>query len=739
MRVRIISCIVKKERVCSRIMIRKVFTVEGMHCAGCSARVERTVRNLPGVLSANVNLVEKKLFAEFDDAVIVEKEIEAAVGKLGFCTTVLEDEREETGATESPSVGWRAMVSLLLLAPLLYCAMGEHMGVVISEKMTSLWFQAILATAIMGINIRLIVAGWQQLLVLHPDMNSLIALGACSAWGYGVYGMFATGQSMAFESAASVVAFISLGKYLEARTFRKTRNAVDGLRRLLPETAVLTEGDTEREVRADLLKEGDTVLVRTGESIPADGIIAEGRAAVDLSAVTGESMPVDLSVNDEVFGGGIVVSGLLKVRVVHAGKESMAARMVRMVQEAGADKAPISRVADRISFYFVPTVVLLALGTLTGWLLYGAEMSFAFDRMLAVLVVSCPCALGLATPIAVMLGAERGARLGILSKNAAVFEIEKNIDTVVFDKTGTLTEGHPEVDRVLLAEGVSHEELLTVAAALERNSEHPLARAVVRAAEDRKIAAPAARNPQIHTGQGITGEVDGIVCGAGSAAFLKDLGIDLPLRETSSDTPIELVHGGKWIGCLFLRDLVRGDAKGAVDALRAKGIQVILLSGDREAAANAVARYLGIDRVKAEVLPNGKVEFIRALRRQGCCVAMVGDGVNDAPALSVADLGIAFGSGTDIAMDAADVALLRNHPSDVVSALRLGNAVMHIIRQNLFWAFSYNVVGIPLAAGVLYPLTGILLPPVFAAVAMCCSSLLVVGNSLRLIRFKKHL
>lgn len=720
-------------------MIHKEFTVEGMHCAGCAARVERAVRSMPGVSSVNVNLVERKLFAEFDEQAVSPGEIETMVGELGFRTSVVEGEQTEEETATSSLGGWRASVSLLLLLPLMYCVMGESEGEILPENLANLWGPAVLATVILVINFRLIVAGWQQLMARHPNMNSLIALGSCSAWGYGVYGLFACGESMAFESAASVVAFISLGKYLEARTFQKTRKAVDGLRRLLPETAVLAEGNTEREVRADSLKAGDTVIVRTGESIPADGIIAEGEAAVDLSVVTGESMPADLAVGDEVFGGAIVVAGFMKVRVVHAGRESMAARMVRMVREAGLDKVPIARIADRISFYFVPLVVLLAFGTLAGWLLYGADVSFAFDRMLSVLVVSCPCALGLATPIAVMLGAERGARLGILFKSAAVFEIEESVDTVVFDKTGTMTEGHPEVDRFLLAEGVMPEELFSVAAALERNSEHPLARSVVRAAEDRNVVVPAAKNPHIHTGRGITGEVDGVSCIAGNAAFLEEMGVELPLREASADTPIELSRGGKWIGCLFLRDLVRSDAKEAVSTLKRNGIRVVLLSGDRKEVVDSVARYLGIDQTIAEVLPDGKAEFIREMRRRGRCVVMVGDGVNDAPALSVADLGVAFGSGTDIAMDAADVALLRNRPSDVAVALRLGNAVMRIIRQNLFWAFSYNVISIPMAAGLLYPLAGILLPPMFAAVAMCCSSLLVVGNSMRLMHFKRCL
>ncbi|MCD7799208.1 MAG: cadmium-translocating P-type ATPase [Akkermansiaceae bacterium] len=720
-------------------VIRKEFRVEGMHCAACSARVERAVRQLPGVVSAKVNLVAERLFVEYGQGVTTPAEVAAAVKRLGFRATALEDGAAEEVRAREPrfGAGRRTAASLLLLLPLLYFSLGGRAGAPLPSRSAILWFQAAAGTAVLVLNARLILSGWRSLFSLHPDMNSLVALGACSAWVYGLCGWAAHGDGMAFETAATIVAFISLGRYLEARAFKKSRDAVEGLRDLLPGSATLVEGGAERRVAVDSLAPGDLVLVRTGESIPADGVIESGCAAVDQGALTGESMPVDLREGDEVMSGSIVSSGLLRVRVARSGGESSLARIVRLVQKAGAEGTPAVRLADRVSFYFVPVVIALALLTLGAWLWSGEERDFAFDRMLAVLVVSCPCALGLAAPMAVTLGAGRGARLGILAKTAAAFEKADEIDAIVFDKTGTLTEGRPVVDRIVSAPDETSERVMAVAAALELNSEHPLARAVVRAAGERNISVRAAKEPRIVPGQGVFGDVDGELCMAGNARLFEEQGVPFPKEESAVSTPIHLARSGKWIGTICLGDRVRDDSRNAVAALRRMNVLVVLLTGDRETVARDVARSLGIERVVAQVLPDGKSECVRELRRQGRCVAMVGDGVNDAPALRCADLGVAVGSGTDIAMQAADMVLLNNRPSDAAVALRLGRATMRIIRQNIFWAFLYNVIGIPLAAGAFFPVAGLFLPPSFAALAMGCSSLMVVGNSLRLLRFPK--
>ncbi len=734
---------------------RMVFNVDGMHCASCAARVERVVRSLPGVAGADVNLVANQLTALADAETASPEAIVAAVGKAGYAARYLpgEDEERADGPIDSPASpqngssavsgdARRLLFSVLLLLPLLYLSMGGDLGLPLPAHAMNAVLQAVMATAVLHVNGRVLLAGLKRLFAFAPDMNSLIALGSLSAYLYGWidWRRFAEGSAhgLYFESAATIVTLICLGKYLESRAFAKSRDAVDGLRRLMPETAAVLRDGRETVVSVRDLRPGDIVVVKTGESFPVDGIIVWGRAAIDQSTVTGESMPVDREPGDEVVGGTILAAGALHVRAERVGQETVLARMIRLVREAGASKAPSARLADRISLVFVPVVIAIALAALAGWLLAGESAAFAWNAAISVLVISCPCALGLATPIAIMAGTGRAARMGILYKSAASMEETASIDTVVFDKTGTLTEGKPRLARIVTPPDRTEESVLALAAALERHSEHPLARAVAEAADERSLHSAPAEEPDVVPGLGIAGLVDGVPCLAGNARFLEERGVALPPEaETGAGeaTPVFLARGGRWAGSLLVRDTVRPDARDAVAALQRMGLRTVLLTGDREGVARFIAGQLEISDVVAGVLPDGKAACVERLKAEGRRVAMVGDGVNDAPALAAADLGVAIGSGAHIAMDAAGIVLTNDSPTSVAVALQLGRAVVRNIRENLFWAFFYNVLGIPLAAGLLYPAFGWLLNPMIASAAMSASSLFVVGNSLRLLRF----
>lgn len=732
-----------------------LFSVDGMHCASCAARVERIAGQVPGIKKASVNLVTRQLCAVADPTAVSPETIAAAVAAGGYSARYMpggeDDDRESrpesapdrSDARSAPSGGFRLLVAILLLLPIFYLSMGGDFGLPLPGNAANASVQAVLATAILVLNERVLLSGLKRLVALAPDMNSLIALGSLSAYLYGWIDLpqFAAGHAhgLYFESAATIVTLICLGKYLEGRAFAKSRDAVESLRRLMPETATVLRGDRETTVPVRELREGDIVVVKTGESFPVDGTVVWGRAAVDQSTVTGESMPVDREEGEPVISGTIVSSGTLRVRAEHVGRETTLARMIRLVREAGASKAPSARLADRISLYFVPSVIALALAALAGWLLAGQSTAFAWNATISVLVISCPCALGLATPIAVMAGTGRAARMGVLYKSASAMEQTASIDTVVFDKTGTLTEGKPRVAHIETAPGGMEAGVLFLAAALEHHSEHPIARAVTEAARERGLAPTAAEEPDILPGLGVAGTVDGKPCLAGNARLLAERGIALPPEAEEADggegTPVHLACGGRWAGSIFVRDTVRPDARAAVTSLQRMGLAVVLLTGDRETVARSVAAQLGIADVKAGVLPDGKTACIEHLKAEDRRVAMVGDGVNDAPALASADLGIAIGSGTHIAMDAAGVVLMNNSPADAAASLQLGRAVVRNIRENLFWAFFYNVLGIPLAAGLFYPAFGWRLNPMIASLAMSASSLFVVGNSLRLLRF----
>lgn len=732
-----------------------LFSVDGMHCASCAARIEHIAGRMPGVKKASVNLVAGRLCAVVDPALASPEAIAAAVVAGGYSARYMpgneDDDREpqpdrvpdRSGAPNASSGGLRLLVSLLLLLPLFYLSMGGDIGLPLPAAAANAGMQAVLATAILVINERLLLSGLKRLVSLSPDMNSLVALGSLAAYLYGWIDLprFAAGHAhgLYFESAATIVTLICLGKYLEGRAFAKSRDAVEGLRRLMPETATVLRGDLESVVPVRDLREGDIVVVKTGESLPVDGTVVWGRAAVDQSTVTGESMPVDREEGEPVISGTIVSTGTLRVRAEHVGQETTLARMIRLVREAGASKAPSARLADRISLYFVPVVIVLALAALAGWLLAGQSSAFAWNAAISVLVISCPCALGLATPIAVMAGTGRAARMGVLYKSASAMEQTASIDTVVFDKTGTLTEGKPQVARILTAPGGTEADVLSLAASLERHSEHPIARAISEAVQKHGLAPVAAEEPDILPGLGVAGLVGGKPCLAGNTRLLAERGVALPPEAEKAGggegTPVHLACEDRWAGSIFVRDTVRPDARSAVASLQRMGMTVVLLTGDREAVGRAVAAELGIADVEAGVLPDGKAASIERLKAEGRHVAMVGDGVNDAPALAAADLGIAIGSGTHIAMDAAGIVLMNDSPADAAASLQLGRAVVRNIRENLFWAFFYNVLGIPLAAGLFYPAFGWLLNPMIASLAMSASSLFVVGNSLRLLRF----
>ena len=618
----------------------------------------------------------------------------------------------------------------------------------------NLWGQCILAALILWLNRRYLVNGVRQLATLSPNMGSLIAIGSGSAFLYGLFllcgGMLRGGRvdtmELYFESAAMIVTLISLGKYLERRSYRKTNAAVKGLVNLIPQEALVWHDGEERAVPLNELQVDDLIVVKTGQRVPVDGVITEGQAALDESDLTGESMPVDKSAGDRVISGTFNRAGYLKVRAERVGGDSTLARMIRLVEQAGQSKAPIARLADRVCYFFVPAVIAIALAAFGIWLAAGEGFSFALARAIAVLVISCPCVLGLATPIAIMVGTGRGARLGILCKSAGALEALSRVDTVVFDKTGTLTVGEPRVVAVLPEHGMNADELMEVAAALEQGSEHPVGKAVYEHARMLELPVRPVADLSIVPGRGIAGTVDGVPYVIGNLAFMQEKGISWEQEQgrfrefmRQGASPLYVGREGRPAGAIMVADSLKPDSLSAVDNLKRMHMRVVMLTGDNAATARHMAEELHIDEVVSDVLPDEKASHIMKMEKAGARVAMVGDGVNDAPALACAQVGISLKSGTDLAMESSDIVLMKNHPRGVAEALQLGRATLHIIRQNLFWAFFYNTIGIPLAAGALYPAFGITLNPMIAAAAMSLSSLCVVFNSLRLRTFKPHL
>lgn len=709
--------------------MEREYKVSGMSCAGCAARVEKCVAALAGVHEVQVDLLGKAMRVRGEG--FSEEELAAALRRMGFGVEAVEPEAEEppAAAAEEPA-GRRALVSLLLLVPLVAVHWALH------GEAAGAWAQLALALPIMWLNRAFFVRGLGALLHGGPSMDTLVAMGAGVALGDGVVHLaLGAPGAVYFESAGMILAFVSIGKWLEQRATQRTGRALESLAKLLPDTATLLRDGREEVVPAARLRAGDCVLVRPGARVPADGVVVQGASAVDEAVLTGESVPVDKAAGARVYAGTLNHHGALSIRVACAPSEYAMAGVIRLVRRAVAEKAPVARLADCLAAYFVPAVLVLACAVAAGWVAAGAGWDFALARGVAVLVISCPCALGLATPVAIMVGAGRGAEAGILFRTGAALESAGRVSCVVLDKTGTLTAGELSVVEAL-PRGITREELLQWAAALESGANHPLAKAIRRAGGEALPASGHVEEP----GRGVRALVQGLPCLAGNAAFLRENGVLVQEDEALLDKGMTLVHvarAGEWLGTLALADSPRPTSAAAVQRLRALGLRVLMLTGDRARTAQAVAaRVGGVDEVHAEALPADKEALVRRLQGAGERVAMVGDGVNDAPALARADVGVAIGAGVDVAIESAGVILMRSDPLDIARAVELSRAIMRKIRQNLFLALVYNLMAIPLAAGALYPLCGLLLPPAVAAAAMGLSSVSVVTNALRLRRIR---
>ena len=746
------------------------YTVTGMSCAACSARVEKAVSAVPGVTSCSVSLLTNSMGVE---GTASAQAVVSAVQAAGYgaslkgasCAPTAAAQEDALADRETPALKRRLIASLGFLIALMYVSMGHMMwgwplpACLADNHVAMGLLQMLLTIAVMVINQKFFVNGFRSLLHGAPNMDTLVALGAAASFGYSTYALFAmTGAQVRgdaaavmqymhefyFESAAMILALITVGKMLEARSKGKTTDALRSLMKLAPQTATLVRGGQEIAVPIAQVRRGDVFVVRPGESIPVDGVVLEGESAVNESALTGESIPVDKAVGDSVSAATTNQSGFLRCEATRVGEDTTLSQIIKMVSDAAATKAPIAKVADRVSGVFVPTVIALAILTTAVWLLCGQSIGFALARGISVLVISCPCALGLATPVAIMVGNGLGAKNGILFKTAVSLEETGKTEIVALDKTGTITQGEPRVTDVLPAEGMTQGALLSLAAALEQRSEHPLARAVMMRAEEDGLTAAPVGDFRALPGNGLTATLSGETLLGGSLSFVSSQ-VDVPrsIRQKAEalaeegKTPLLFAQAGRLAGVIAVADVIKADSPAAIAALRNMGIRVVMLTGDNEKTARAIGRLAGVDEVIAGVLPEGKESVIRRLQAQGK-VAMVGDGINDAPALTRADIGIAIGAGTDVAIDAADVVLMKSRLSDVPAAIRLSRATLRNIHENLFWAFFYNVIGIPLAAGVWIPLFGWTLNPMFGAAAMNLSSFCVVSNALRLNLFKLH-
>lgn len=738
------------------------FDVTGMSCAACSAHVEKSVGAVDGVNSVTVNLLKNSMKVDFDETKTDIDKIIAAVESGGYGANVKgkAKEKKNPADSETKSMKRRIIASVVFLIPLMYISMGHMFDLpflsVFDKTENSVAFaftQFLLTLPIIGVNIKYFVNGFKALFNRAPNMDSLIAIGSAASEVYGIIVIYIMAHALGigdkntvhemmmnlyFESAAMILTLITLGKYLETRAKGKTSDAIEKLIKLMPDTAVVERNGVETEVKTDQIRLGEIVIVKAGSAIPVDGIVRDGRAAVDESAITGESIPVEKKPGDMVTGATISRSGYMRVEVTRTGNDTTLSKIINLVEEASSSKAPIARMADKIAGVFVPIVIGIALLTFIIWLILGRDFSMALNMGISVLVISCPCALGLATPTAIMVGTGRGANYGILVKSAEALETMHNVDTVIFDKTGTITIGRPVVTDII-PNGISKEELLTAAGSIEALSEHPLSLAIMESCKGVKLK-EITNFTQIE-GRGIKGEIDGEVLLAGNAVFMKENGInaseDITLAKQGK-TQIYFAKGKRYLGIIAVADKIKENSAEAIKELKNMNIRAIMITGDNEVTAKAVAKEVGIDEVIAGVLPADKDTHVKRLKSQGSCVAMVGDGINDAPALTRADVGVAIGAGTDIAIESADIVLIHNDISDVTSAVKLSRAVIKNIKENLFWAFFYNVCGIPIAAGVLYPLFGIKLNPMIGALAMSFSSVFVVSNALRLRSFKPY-
>ena len=750
--------------------MKQKFDVTGMTCSACSAHVEKSVSKLEGVQCVNVNLLQNSMVVEYDDNALGTTDIIHAVESGGYGASVQGENKTQeapknVAAEEMHHMKRRLIASFCFLIPLFYISMGHMMGaplpaILLGDENVMIFAltQLFLTIPVLIINKKYYVVGFKALWNKAPNMDSLIALGSAASVVYSVFAIYSMayamghgdlmtahhyGMELYFESAAMILTLITVGKYMETRSKGKTSEAISKLMDLAPKTATVLRGGVEQEIPVEEVVTGDTIIVKPGQRIPVDGKIMEGFSAVDESAITGESIPVEKQVGDTVIGATVNKSGYFRMTATRVGKDTTLSQIIALVEEAGASKAPIAKLADKVSGVFVPVVITIAVLAAVIWFVAGNQpFSFALSIGIAVLVISCPCALGLATPTAIMVGTGKGAEYGILVKSAESLEIAHQVQTVVLDKTGTLTEGKPVVTDVVLAKGILRNRLLKQAAAVEALSEHPLAEAIVAYAKKKEVLFEKAENLTATAGQGVEADVAGKHILAGNLKMMQERGIQLGEWEAKAvelaeagKTPLFFAENETFLGIVALADTLKPTSKAAVDAFHQMGIEVVMLTGDNKRTAQAIAKELDI-QVIAEVLPQDKEREVRRLQEQGKKVAMIGDGINDAPALMRADVGVAIGAGTDVAMESADIILMKSDLMDAVTAIELSHATIRNIKENLFWAFFYNACGIPLAAGVFYPLLEWKLNPMFAAAAMSFSSAFVVGNALRLRLFR---
>ncbi len=737
-------------------MMTEQFAVTGMTCAACSAHVEKAVSRLSGVQSAPVNLMLGSMTVTYDEKAVTESDIIAAVKAAGYgASPASQTDQGQLRRDQDAALRRRKkhlIWSVVFLVPLFYLSMGHMMGLPLPQVLHThplllACLQLALVIPILILNRNYFTVGFSRLVKLSPNMDSLVAVGAAAGLVYSLIemGLLAAGQvsgmpDLYFESAGMILTLVTVGKYLEERSRGKTTGAISALLALAPESAMVRRQGQELTIPTEEIVAGDTVIVRQGGRIPVDGVITDGHAAVDESAITGESLPVEKVPGDAVTSATVTSSGYLELRATRVGGDTTLSQIIRLMEEAASSKAPISRLADRISGIFVPTVMAISLTAALLWAFVGGmDVRFCLSIAIAVLVIPCPCALGLATPVAIMVGTGQAAQQGILIKSAESLELLHKVQTVVLDKTGTVTMGQPRVTDILCAPGVTEEELLCVAASAEKPSEHPLAHAIVEESQARHIPLCPVSGFRSVPGGGIQATLSGEAVLAGNAGYLAQNGVSLAAMEADAHrlaedgkTPLFFAESGHLLGCIAVADVVKPDSAKAIAALRRMGRRVVLLTGDNQRTANAIARQIGVDQVIAQVLPQDKAKCVAQLQQQGQRVAMVGDGVNDAPALAQADVGLAIGAGTDIAIESADVVLMKSSLLDIPAAMDLSRAVLRNIKQNLFWAFFYNSIGIPVAAGVLYPALHLTLNPMLAAAAMSLSSVCVVSNALRL-------
>lgn len=752
--------------------MKQKFDVTGMSCSACSAHVEKAVSKVPGVDMVQVNLLQNSMVVEYAEGAVDAGQIIHAVEEAGYGASVKgKDAPKEANALQKKAaddtkamkhrLGW----SIGFLIVLMYVSMGHMLGWPLpgiltghENMMVFALTQLFLTLPVMYLNRKYFEVGFKSLLHGAPNMDTLVAMGSTAAAVYSVSQLFVMGYAMGrmdmdlahecamnlyFEAAAMILALVTIGKYMETRSKSRTSDAITKLMDLAPKTALVLRDGTETEIPAEQVRVGEIVIVKPGQGIPVDGILIEGTGTVDESAITGESIPVEKKAGDRLTGATVNRAGYFRMRADRIGEDTTLSQIIRLVEEAGGSKAPIAKLADKVSGIFVPVVITIALITIAAWLLLGQSFSFALASGIAVLVISCPCALGLATPTAIMVGTGRGAEQGILIKSGESLETAHLVDTVVLDKTGTITQGHPAVTDVRTVPGVQEQELLRLAASLEQASEHPLAEAIVERARELSVTLEKASDFSAAAGQGVLGTVGTKKVLAGNLRMMKENQIDTGELETQAEqfaeegkTALYIASDGKLLGILAVADPVKETSAQAVRELEKMGLSVVMLTGDHEKTAKAIQKQLGITRVVAEVLPQDKEREVRRLQEEGHKVAMVGDGINDAPALARADVGIAIGAGTDVAIESADIVLMKSDLLDAATAIQLSRAVIKNIKENLFWAFFYNALGIPLAAGVFYPLLGWQLNPMFGSAAMSFSSVFVVTNALRLKGFK---